>query len=405
MLTETMREELKCLEAQLVDFRRDLHMHPELLYEEDRTREKIIAWLKDCGLEIQTGVGQLFHKGVVATLRGGRPGKTILLRADIDALPIQDMKQVPYRSQVAGKMHACGHDLHTTALLGAARVLAAHRDEVPGTVRFVFEPSEENGLPDGTGGIRSGGLDLVLDGVCDGVDLAFALHTNSEIDSGTILLFEKEALSASSSFKVTFHGRAGHSSAPQIARDAVLMGAEYITASYLMMNRCFDPRESNVLTYCTIEGGDAINVIADRCHITGKFRCFDQELRKVIWQKLRDLGENVAQRWEGSFVMEEPTDGTLATINTPEGVEAVARAAARVLGGENVVRTTKPAMCSEDFSYYLDRVGGAMFMLGTANREKGIFQPLHSALYDVDEDAIVLGSQIMAGVVFAANGD
>ena len=383
------------LREELVRIRRDLHRHPELLYDVVRTSGIVAGLLESWGIEVRRGVGKHFGMGVVGTLHGtGGSGPTLLLRADMDALPIQEENDAEYRSIHEGVMHACGHDAHTAMLLGAARTLAAHRHRIRGTIRFVFQPAEEGALRSPLDGrLLSGGRDMIEDGVLDGVDQCFALHVMPELPVGTLGVHPREAMAASSHFTVRFQGASGHHSAPHQAVDALQMAARFVTeVNGLMANRV-NPAEAAVLAFGTLHAGSAVNVIAADSELRGTFRAFRKETVAAITEGLRRLAATIAEAAGGSYAM-ELREG-IAVVNDEAAVRRIMAAARQVLGEEQVSYLDPPSLAGEDFGWYLDRVPGAFAFIGCGNKEAGIVHAIHQPRFDLDEDVLVHGVRIL----------
>jgi amidohydrolase len=412
METETVRHREEGLSAmlafagtlqdELVAVRRDLHRHPELLYSTDRTAGIVAQLLEEWGIDVRLGVGPHFGKGVVGILRGGlEGGRTIVLRADMDALPIAELNDVDYKSTVDGVMHACGHDAHTAMLLGAAKTLAAYRESFAGEIRFVFQPAEEGALPSPLDGrLLSGGRDLLEAGILEGVDRCYALHVWPELEAGTLGIHSHYAMAASSHFHVTFHGRNGHHSTPHLAVDAIQMTAAFIAAVNSMMANHIDPLEQAVLAFGTLRAGTVINAIAEQSVITGTFRAFSKTTVAAIKGGLERHAQAASLSYGGSFeiVFREG----IAVVNDEQAVYDVVRAGAAVLGQEKVIQLHAPSLAGEDFGWYLDRVPGAFILLGCGNEALGIREGLHTPKFNLDEAVLVHGVrlfvQLAAGI-------
>lgn len=382
-------------EAEWIALRRELHRQPELLFDVGRTAARVAGLLREFGLEVREGVGDHFGKGVVGILRGGRPGRTLLLRADMDALPIAEAEGRPYRSEIEGAMHACGHDAHVTMLLAAAYALGRSRERLAGTIKFVFQPAEEGAAPSPRDGeLRSGGRDLVESGIADGVDAAFALHVWPELETGGIAIHRREAMAASTHFRVSFAGRSGHHGAPHLAADALLMAAHFAVEAHSAIAVAADPLEPMSFAFGRLQAGNAANVIADTAEVLGTYRAFSET---AIW-RIRSLLERCAAacadrfggRCELSFRMGK------ALINDEAAVRLAAKAGAAVFGAGRVALLDRPSLAGEDFAYYLDRAPGAMVLLGMRDEERGIVYPLHHPSFDLDERALVPGAKLHA---------
>lgn len=384
------------LQDELIAIRRDLHRHPELLYSVSRTAGVVADLLDSWGIDVERSVGPHFGKGVTGTLRGeAGAGPTLLLRADMDALPIREENDVPYQSLHEGVMHACGHDAHTAMLLGAARTLARFRGRIHGTVRFVFQPAEEGAASSPLDGrLLSGGRDMIDAGVLEGVDRCFALHVMPELPAGMLGIHEHEAMAASSHFKIRFAGTPGHHSAPHRAVDALQMAARFVVeANGLMANRV-DPAEAAVLAFGTLQAGTAINVIAAHSELTGTFRAFAKETVAAITDGLRRIAASIADAAGGSFEM-ELREG-MAVRNDAAAVSRVISAASEILGEQQVVKLSPPSLAGEDFGWYLDQVPGAFAFIGCGNAAKGITHAIHQPRFDLDESILVQGARILA---------
>jgi amidohydrolase len=332
--------------------------------------------------EVRTGVG---GRGVVATLHGGTPGPTVAIRADFDALPIQDQKDVPYKSKVPGVMHACGHDAHTAELLGLATVLAKHREEISGTIRFIFQHAEEE-LP-------GGAVAMVEDGAVDGVDAIFGVHLWSMAPVGRVWVGEGPIMANADDFIIEVKGKGGHGAIPQETVDSIVIGSQIVTNLQTIASRNISPLDSVVVTVGTFHAGDNFNVIADTCKMTGTVRSFLPEVRDRAEQRLIEIAEGTAAMMGGSATVTY-TRGYPAVINTHAEAE-IAREAAIATCGEGYVDPIKPLMGGEDFSYYLQKVPGAFLFVGAGNPEKGATWPHHHPRFDIDESAMLIAGEIL----------
>jgi amidohydrolase len=369
---------------ELVATRRDLHAHPELKYEETRTADVVAERLASLGYLPRRRVGRT---GVVALLEGRRPGPCVLLRADMDALPLQETNDVPYRSTIPNRMHACGHDCHTSGLLAVARLLRRVGLD-RGTVKFVFQPAEEGG---------NGALAMIEDGVLENpkVDAAFGLHVWNHLDTGRVSLVDGPFMAAVDRFTIRVVGRGGHGAVPHTARDPVLAAAHVVTALQQVVARNVDPLKAAVVTVGSIRGGDAFNVIPEEVRLEGTMRSFDPD----VWETLPEHLERVATRTAEAFDCRAFVDLERVqkpTVNDPAMAALVRQVAAGVVGAANVVEGR--TMGGEDFSEFLLRVPGCYFFVGSRNEAKGRVHPHHSPRFDVDEDALPLGVRLLAGV-------
>jgi amidohydrolase len=362
----------------VVALRRELHRHPELAYQETGTAARIVGFLQDSTLDLRTGVG---GTGLVAQTRGGQ-GKTVLLRVDMDGLPLQEQTAAPYASEEPGRMHACGHDGHVAIGAGAARVLAKRR--LPGTVRLLFQPAEE-----GEGGAQA----VIRDGVADGVDMVLGIHLWNELPVGVIGVKAGPLMAAVDRLKIVVRGRGGHGGMPHRTADPVVAAAQLVVALQAIVSREVSPLQSAVVTIGAIHGGEAFNVIPDEVTLKGTIRSFDPVLRASMVERINRMAGGVASAF-GCRAEVEIRAGNPAVIND-EAVAAVARRAAVRVVGEDQVVLPEPSMGGEDMSVYFERAPGCFVFVGSANREKGLDHPHHSPFFDFDEEALAIGCQFL----------
>jgi amidohydrolase len=369
---------VSALAADLVALRRDLHQNPELAWAERRTAARVAAFLDGSGLEVRAGVA---GTGVLATARGGG-GRTVLLRVDMDGLPIQEQGEAAYASRVAGVMHACGHDGHTAIGAGAARVLAGRRPA--GEVRVLFQPAEE-----GEGGAQG----MIAGGVLEGVDVVLGIHLWNELPVGTLGVKAGPLMAAVDRLRIVVRGRGGHGGNPHRAADPVVAASHVVVALQTVVAREVSPLQSAVVTLGAIHGGQAFNVIPDEVTLTGTVRTFDPQLRGEMPERIRRVASGVASALPCSAEV-EVRPGNPAVVNDA-GVAALARrAASRVVGEERVVEP-EPTMGGEDMAVYFERVPGCFVFVGSANPERGLDQPHHSPRFDFDEAALAIGCQFL----------
>jgi amidohydrolase len=376
--------EAQALADQMVAVRRDLHAHPELGFQEVRTARIVADRLGALGYEVATGVGKT---GVVGLMSGGRPGeKTVLLRFDMDALPIQEENDVPYRSQTPGVMHACGHDAHVAVGLSVAELLARHREDWGGTLKLMFQPAVE-GL--------GGALAMIADGVLDGpkVDAAFGLHVSSGHPLGRAVVREGALLAAADLFEITVQGRGGHGARPHETIDAVVVAAQIVVALQTIVARGIDPESIGVVTVGSISAGNAGNVIADSALMRGTVRTFDEGQRAAIHRRIDEIARGIAATF-GATAEVRRTFGTDVTVCAPAETALVHAAAAEVLGEEQI-NTTFRTTGGEDFSAVLSRVPGNFFFIGGRSDERGLNFPHHNPRFDIDEVCMPLGAAIL----------
>src|SRR5918912_2130416 len=383
---EAMRE-------QLITQRRDFHMHPELSNREERTSRVVAERLRAIGLtDVKTGVGKY---GVTALLVGAKPGPVVAVRADMDALPIQEVNDVPYKSQTPGVKHACGHDVHTTVELGVAEVLSKMKDEVRGTVKFIFQPAEE-GAPAG----EEGGAPFMLkEGAFENPrpQAIFGLHTEPNLQAGQIGYHSGPAMASSDTFYITVKGKSAHGAQPQSGVDAVVVPSQCVLALQNIRSRRIDPLEPLVITVGTIQGGERFNVIAAEVKMTGTMRTFNDQVRERAVAMMRETLQSVASAY-GATAELEFGNGNAVTYNEPSLVEETLPTIRRVVGDKNAI-AIKPFMPAEDFSAYQKVVPGFYYFLGVGNRARGITAGWHTADFDVDEESLVVGVKVMSNVL------
>jgi amidohydrolase len=390
---QRIAREAEAMRPQLVAQRRDFHMHPELSNREERTSRVVAERLRAIGLtDIKTGVGKY---GVTALLVGAKPGPVVAVRADMDALPIQEVNDVPYKSLVPGVKHACGHDAHTTIELGVAEILSKMKDEIHGTVKFIFQPAEE-GAPAGEEG---GAKLLIKEGALENPrpQAIFGLHTNPELQVGQIGYHVGPAMASSDTFAITIHGKAAHGALPQNGVDAVVVASQAVLALQNIRSRRIDPLEPLVITVGTIQGGTRFNIIAGEVKMTGTMRTLNNEVRDRALAMMRETLQNVTAAYGATFEL-EVTDSNPVTYNEPSLVEETLPTIRRVAGGGNTV-ALKPFMPSEDFSYYQKVVPGFYYYLGVGNKARGITAGWHTPDFDIDEDSLVVGVKVMSNVL------
>lgn len=376
----------EALADELTATRRDLHMHPELGFQEFRTAGIVADQLNALGYEVIAGVGKT---GVVGLLPGGQPGdRTVLLRFDMDALPIEEANDVPYRSQTPGVMHACGHDAHVAVGLGVAKVLAKHRDQLPGTIKLMFQPAEE-----GLGGAVAMIADGVLDRIGPPADRALGLHVSSMHHLGTAAMRVGPMMAAGASLTITVNGRGGHGAMPHDTVDAVVVAAQIIVALQTIVARNTDPDATAVVTIGSITAGNAGNVIAETAVMRGTIRSFTPEVKALLRRRVPEVAQGVAAAL-GATAEVFINEGVDATVNSAAPTAVMQAAVAKVLGAEQIdmnFRTTG----GEDFSAVLARVPGNFFMLGARNDERGFNAPHHNPRFDIDERCLPQGVAIL----------
>ncbi len=378
-MDQSIASRIEQLFPEMVERRRYLHQHPELSFHEVETPNYIASRLEELGIEVRRNVG---GRGVVGTIRGGKPGKTVALRADFDALPIQDEKAVDYRSTVPGVMHACGHDGHTATLLAVAEVLASQKEQLTGNVVLIHQHAEEV--------VPGGAREMIADGCLDGVDVIFGTHLWSTTQLGTIGTRVGPVMAAADKFELTLFGRGGHGAKPHETIDAVLLGATIVKELQSIVSRRLDPLQQAVLTIGTLHAGNTFNVIADRAQLTGTVRTFDETVAQKIVSEMERTIKGICDAAGATYTFHYET-GYPAVINDlveTRFLEAVAR---DVIGDTSVFEID-PTMGGEDFAYYLKEVPGTFFFTGAGDASH---YPHHHPRFDFEEPAMVDAAKIL----------
>lgn len=392
--SQRIDEEIEKNKAEIVKVRRFIHMNPELGNREFETARLIIAKLQPLGFEVRTGIAKT---GVVAVLRGSQPGPAVAVRADMDALPVQETTNLPFKSLNPGVMHACGHDVHSSIVLGTALVLNALKDKLKGTVTFLFQPAEE-GAPSG----EEGGADLMVkEGALDNpsVGAVFGFHVWPE-NVGTVLVAPGNVTAASDTFTITVKGKSAHAARPHEGVDAVVIAAEIVTALQTVVSRASDPTDPAVLTIGTINGGARRNIIAERVVLEGTVRTLSETNHKKIPLLMESIVRNIAGMYgaEGQFEYKEALP---SVFNNPELAAAMAPTLTRLLGKDKTLEW-KPQMIAEDFAFLARKAPGFYFFLGVKNPAQATAAPLHSPNFNPDERSIPLGIRILSHLLLDA---
>lgn len=385
ILQQIIKDEAINIKEWLIGIRRDFHQHPELSTEEMRTQKKIIEYLEQMAIPYKTFQ---HHYGVVGLIQGKQPGKTVALRADMDALPMDDLKETPYRSINPGKAHACGHDAHMAVLLGAARLLNQHKEHFKGNVELIFQPAEET---------IGGAEPMIKDGVLEHpkVNAIFGLHVTPEIPVGKIGIKFDQMNGSSDALELTIKGKSSHGAYPQDGVDAILIASQTINLLQSIVSRNTDPREAAVITLGTIEGGTQANILAKEVKIKGTLRAVMPRVREKTIERIRSLVESTAQALGGQGIV-KIISGYPALTNHEEMVNLVKENGEALLGKDRVITLKKVSLGVEDFAYFLEQVPGAFYRLGSGNQERGTIHPCHSNLFDIDEDCLVIGAALQA---------
>lgn len=388
-MLEKLKEIVQASEDEIIALRRHFHSHPEIAWEEVETTKKVAEMLTELGCTIvKAGFGGT-ECGLVADLKGGKPGKTVALRADMDALPLSEENDLPYKSQNPAAMHACGHDSHTAMLLGAAKALGEIRDEIPGTVRFLFQPAEESGL-------KSGAKAMVEEGALEGVDAVAGLHCWSAAPTGTVLYRSGPIMAAADGWYVTLRGKGGHGSTPELAIDPTITAANIILNLQTIVGREISARETLVISTGALKGGNsAFNIIPDTVEINGTVRSFSPAVQARAEEAIRRVIDGACAMGRCGYTLDYRRF-IPGTINDHE-VTMVAKEVCEKIVGEENVKETELIMGSEDFSYFEQKVPGTYFFIGTGNPEKGTDGPHHHPKFNVDDDALAGGAAMLAG--------
>ncbi len=383
---DRLKSDIDELVPDMVATRRDLHEHPELAFEEVRTSNIVAQRLRALGLEVQTGVAKT---GVVGLLRGGTGkdgGKTIAIRADMDALPIHELTEIEYRSQVDGKMHACGHDGHTTILLAVADILTKRKEQLSGNVKFVFQPAEE---------VVGGAAPMVREGAMEGVDGVIGLHLISDYAFGRVGVRSGPIFASADRLILTVRGKGGHAAMPETTVDPIVIASYIVTALQTLISRETSPFSPAVITIARITAGTAFNIIPETAEMHGTMRSFTVEHREKLLRRIREVATGIAGAMGGSCEV-EITAGCPPCVNDVAMTELVHNAAVAAVGeqrvdsGEEVLSTG-----SDDMAEFLNAVPGCYFIVGVNNPEKGAKYPHHHPRFNIDEDALPVGVEVL----------
>jgi len=382
-------QEARELFPYMQSLRRDFHRHPELGFQEVRTAGIVARELLEMGLEVQTGVA---GTGVVALLRGKRPGRVVLARADMDALPINEESGAAYASQTPGVMHACGHDGHTAILLSVARLLQAHRDELAGTVKFVFQPAEEG---------MGGAVRMIEDGVLENppVEAALALHLWNERPLGWLGIPHGPALAGAEIFKIKVRGKGGHGAAPHRSMDPILAASQMVVALQSIVARNIEPLKAAVVSVCTIHGGEAFNVIPQEVELSGTIRTFEPEVHEKVLERFEVIVYGLAETLgcQAELDLKRVAPAVINHADLAARWQALAR---QMFPEAEVDGNNYVSMGSEDMAFFFERVPGCFAFVGSANHAKGLDAGHHHPRFDFDEEALPRAAALLAAAVF-----
>ncbi len=375
--------EVRAVQSDLVALRRDFHRHPELGFQEVRTAGIVAKRLHALGYTVRTGLGKT---GVTGLLKCGKPGKTVLLRADIDALPIHEEAEVAWKSEVRGAMHACGHDAHTAMGLVAAEILAKEAPTLSGSIFFVFQPAEE---------LLIGAPAMLRDGGLEGIapDFGFAIHIMNRIPAGTIAVRSGPVMTSADKLGITLRGRGGHGANPHHAVDPVVAAAQVITALQTLVSRETDPLKSAVLSITMLKAGTAFNIIPDVVEMTGTLRCFDADLRQDLLASLQRTVEGVASAFRCTASV---TDEFLtpAVVNDPAATALAQAVAVEIAGADKVVKW-EPLTGSDDLAYFWERMPACYAFVGSGRTDGAPSPAGHNARFDIDESCLEIGTEFL----------
>lgn len=368
------------LKNTIINTRRDFHKYPELSFKEFRTSKIVAEKLKNFGIETKKNIGKT---GVVGILKGEKNGPTIALRADMDALPIQETNDISYKSVNKGIMHACGHDAHTAMLLGAAEALSKMRHEIKGEIRFIFQPAEE-----GFGGAKY----MIKDGAIDNVDEIYGMHVWNYQKSGTVGVQSGPVMAAADIFTIEINGIGGHGAAPQGTVDSIVVASHLIQSLQTIVSRNTNPLESTVVTIGQINGGYNFNIIADKVILNGTARSYTNNNKTIIKKRMKEIINGVEKMYNAKIKLNYK-DGYPPLINDEMASKNVSNAATKIVGS-NVIKPYL-SMGGEDFSYYTNKIPGCFFFLGTSPKDRPpMSTPQHCSHFDIDEEAMLIGSSI-----------
>ncbi|GHC62695.1 amidohydrolase [Ulvibacter litoralis] len=397
-LDSSLLKDIENIEPKIIEWRHDFHEYPELSNREFKTAKKIEKHLKSLGLEVQTGVAVT---GVVGILKGDLPGKVVALRADIDALPVTERNDLPYKSNVkttflgteTGVMHACGHDTHTAILMGVAEVLSKHKNLIKGTIKFIFQPAEEGAPPGEEGGAKL----MVKEGVLKNpdVDVIFGLHINSGTSVGTIKYKSGGIMAAVERFVVNVKGKGTHGSAPWTGVDPILISAKIIDGFQTIISRESNlVKEPAVITVGKITSGVRFNIIPENAELIGTVRTLDPEMRTLIIRRMTEMASDIAKAYGGSATIEWQNN-TVVTYNDPELTKTMIPTLEAIAGKENV-STMKATTGGEDFSFFQEEVPGLFYFLGGMTPGNTTPYPHHTADFKIDDAGMLLGVKTLS---------
>ncbi|MCG8485240.1 MAG: M20 family metallopeptidase [Clostridia bacterium] len=380
---QNILEQAEAMKEELVSIYRDRHMYPELSFKEFGTMDFIEKYLMELGLKVKRGTE---GAGLTAVLKGGKPGKTVGIRADIDALPVGEETGLEHGSRYEGVMHACGHDSHITMLLGAAKLLCLNKENVRGKVKFMFQQAEE---------MVAGAARMISDGALDDIDEIIGLHVVPTLDAGSIETKSGSALASNDMFEIKVFGRGGHGSAPHTCTDPIIAVANIISAIQTISNKKIQALDPVVINICCVSAGTRYNIVPDEGYMSGTIRTQDKNVRQKVIEQLNEIADGVCKTFGTTYEFINPI--AVPPTTNDEAITKKLIARTRDILPDNKIRMMdKPHMFSEDFACFGEIVPACMFFLGTYNKEKGCIHPLHSSHYQIDEDILPIGAAIFA---------
>jgi len=369
----------KKYEDQIIVWRREFHENPELSWEEVRTAERVREELVKMNIEVK----RVAKTGVLGILKGDKPGKTVALRADMDALPVKEANDVPYKSKNEGVMHACGHDGHIAMLLGAAKILSLMKNEIEGTVKFIFQPAEEN---------VQGALKIIKEGIVKGVDAILGIHLWADLASGKVSLEAGPRMASTDSFKITIRGKGGHRAMPHQGVDAIVTASAVVMNLQSIVSREIGPLEPAVVTIGKFNGGEKHNIISDKVLIEGTTRCFNPQIRDKFPSMIKRIIKETAKAYRAKGELEYIL-GTPPVINNFQISQIASQAVTKNFREESVVKFEKVS-AGEDFAFYGQEAPSVMALVGARNESKGVMYPHHHKKFNIDEDALIIGTTL-----------
>jgi amidohydrolase len=380
-MIEQLKDDVQSLEEELIRWRRDFHRHPELSFQEHRTSATIRQFLESLSLPVRACAGT----GLIGVLQGMPGGKTVALRADMDALPLREEGAKEYLSENAGACHACGHDGHMAILMGVAKLLSRRKNEFRGTVVFLFQPAEEK-LP-------GGAQQMIAEGALDGVDAVFGLHLWQGLPTGAVACMKGAMMANADEVTITVIGKGGHGSVPQVAVDPILVASHLVVNLQSIVSRNVDPLKAAVVTIGKMEGGSAHNIIPSQAFLYGTVRTFDREIQSLIEKRLGEIVEATCRTFQATGALKYDR-GYPAVVNNESMTDLALEVAKRALGG-TCVKNIDPVMGGEDFAYYLQAVPGAFLFFGMGD---GMGFPHHHPAFDIDEKALPQATLLMSSL-------